>query len=146
MTTLQERFISRVKAVTENGCWLWSGYIEPAGYGHVSIKGKTIRAHRVAFKLFRGDVPKGQLVCHRCDVRSCVNPTHLFLGTITDNNRDANNKGRSIASKRKLQTHCKHGHEFTETNTFIHDNGCRYCRRCKADWQQRYIQRKRLTQ
>ena len=69
------------------GCWLWLGFISPDGYG-------TRLAHRRAWELARGPIPDGMLVCHRCDVRHCVNPDHLFLGTHLDNMRDMIRKGR----------------------------------------------------
>jgi hypothetical protein len=54
-----------------------------------------MRAHRAIYKLFIGDIPKGLMVCHSCDVRNCINPKHLFIGTAKDNTKDMMNKGRS---------------------------------------------------
>lgn len=78
------------------GCILWRGPKTTGGYGLVSI-GHTEKAyaHRIAYELAKGPIPSGMLVCHTCDVRNCINPDHLWLGTISDNNRDAMDKGRS---------------------------------------------------
>lgn len=87
------------------GCWLWRGAISRAtGYGSLSFgpKGSSPQyAHRVSWALSHGPIPAGQFVCHSCDVPACVNPAHLFLGTHTDNMRDASQKGRlAVARKR----------------------------------------------
>lgn len=74
-----------------DGCWLWQGSKFANGYGRY---GRCSYAHRFAYELFIGPIPDGLQVCHRCDIKHCVRPEHLFLGTQADNMRDARQKGR----------------------------------------------------
>ena len=89
-----------------DACWLWTGGAFPSGYGFVSIFHRSVRAHRAAWVLFRGAIPNGLLVLHRCDVRLCCNPGHLFLGTAADNMADRDTKGRQAKGDRNgTRTH-----------------------------------------
>ena len=73
------------------------GYPDPKGYGRFRPTGeKVITAHRFAWKLWRGLIPDGLCVLHHCDTPSCVNPEHLFLGTVADNTNDMVKKGRNV--------------------------------------------------
>lgn len=81
--------------LAETGCWIWQGRGRGSnGYGALSVDGKPMPAHRFIWTLFNGPIPKGMMVCHKCDTPKCVNPHHLFLGTATDNVRDCIDKGR----------------------------------------------------
>lgn len=76
------------------GCRLWIGAKSRHGYGSLSWKMKRLVAHRAAYECAFGPIPSGMVVCHRCDVPACINPTHLFIGTQRDNIRDMISKGR----------------------------------------------------
>ena len=81
------------------GCWLWMDCAHEFGYGLLKIggrKGPVVRAHRYAWELHNGPIPRGLFVCHRCDNPPCCNPAHLFLGTNADNVRDMRRKGRGF--------------------------------------------------
>ena len=90
----EERFFHYVDK-RPDGCWLWAGAtFGEGGYGAFGVGGKTIAAHVYSYIIRNGAVPSGMCVCHTCDVRNCVNPDHLFLGTTQDNTQDMINKGR----------------------------------------------------
>lgn len=88
-----DRFWNKVRI--GDGCWEWHGAKNEAGYGLFTlVKGTTQSTHRIAWELERGQIPDGAHVLHTCDNRSCVRPSHLFLGTHLDNMRDMRAKGR----------------------------------------------------
>lgn len=93
---MREYIEARVERIPFSGCWIWINTLDSAGYGSFrrKWKGTTQRAHRASYAAFRGAIPKGMLVCHSCDLRSCCHPDHLFIGTRRDNIRDAVSKGR----------------------------------------------------
>lgn len=93
------RFWSKVEAKTAGECWTWLG-ARSHGYGRYKAHtGITLAAHRVAWELSFGPIPRGLNVCHRCDNPPCVNPNHLFLGTQCENLRDCAVKGRARAPR-----------------------------------------------
>ena len=99
----QERIESKVEKVAECGCWIWMGSITTRGYGQILSNNKTFYAHRASYMAFKGEIPEGQYVCHKCDTVSCVNPEHLFLGTQKQNLQDMARKGRSTIGERNPQ-------------------------------------------
>jgi len=126
-----ERLLSKVE-VDDNGCWLWTGSKNKKGYGQVFYNSKLIKAHRFSYEVFKEPIPKGMHVCHSCDIPSCINPDHLWVGTAKDNMIDMGKKGRTV-NQNTNKTHCKQGHEFSPENTYYYSQGrqCRICQRIR---------------
>ena len=119
------RFMAKVSPEPNTGCWLWTAHVSRDGYGRFGIGRVAHEAHRVAYKLFKGEIPSDLCVNHMCKVRSCVNPSHLRLLTLIENIKDQINAN-------SLKTVCKNGHDLPL------QIGRRVCKPCNAKAAQRY--------
>ena len=93
--TIHERLDHYTYTEPNTGCWLWGGVTNGVGYGRLKVGRKMLYAHRLQWERHNGAIPKAMLVCPKCDVPTCINPEHLFLGTFSDNIKDAVQKGRT---------------------------------------------------
>lgn len=90
-----ERFESFFERKQAGECWLWGGSVRPPGYGQFSINKRTsVSAHRFSYSVYNGNIPHGMNVLHNCDVKNCVNPNHLALGTHKQNTKEGWERGR----------------------------------------------------
>ena len=125
---ITDKFMNQIEVTDE--CWNWKGGKYPLGYGYFSMNGKTIRAHRLSYELFKGEIPEKLHVHHQCHNRGCVNPEHLEAVTYLINYQE-----RSARI-----THCPSGHEYTPENTYVYyekkrsstPKKWRYCKACKS--------------
>jgi hypothetical protein len=98
MKPVIERVLEKVLRIPFSGCWIFTGATNHFGYGIVGTGARgqpNDRAHRITYRHFFGDIPQGMFVCHTCDIPSCCNPDHLFLGTNQDNVNDMVKKKRN---------------------------------------------------
>lgn len=90
----EDRFWEKVQK--SDGCWIWTAHRSRTGYGKFLLDGKATTATRFCWELHNGGIPAGLFVLHKCDNPPCVNPTHLFLGSLSDNMQDSSRKGRIV--------------------------------------------------
>lgn len=139
--TVTQWFEKYTIPVTESGCWIFLGSCAGKGYGWFKRDGAAHLAHRFAYELVNGSVSSRTQICHKCDVRSCVRPDHLYAGNNSTNQRDAVKRRRHPKS---AKTHCPQGHEYSAESSKV-KNGARYCRTCNGEWDRLRIARARAT-
>lgn len=122
-----ERFWAKVKKT--DTCWLWEGTTWN-GYGQVFVNTArgSVPAHRFAYELLVDSIPDGLQIDHLCRNPCCVNPEHLEPVTKRENVL----RGVGASAQNTRKTHCIRGHEFSGANLYLHPDGYRVCRACKA--------------
>lgn len=123
----QREFWDFVSKSHAHGCWRWTGPADRKGYGRWS---KAL-AHRHSWTLAHGPIPDGLWVLHHCDNPPCVNPAHLYLGTVVENAQDSMSRGRHY--RPPLKAHCPAGHPLEGENLRVVESGGkrqRLCRQC----------------
>ncbi len=112
-----ERFEENYIPEPNTGCWLWIGplFYKRRNYGRFSLNKKYIRAHRYSYRLHNGNFDKNLIVMHKCDIPQCVNPCHLSLGSVSDNNLDKMKKGRCS----RLSGEINHNSKLTDKIVLI---------------------------
>lgn len=139
MSDRTDAFWERVTKVQLTGCWVWRGHIARNRYGLWSAQrgGKTITvyAHRLAYELTVGAIPKGMVLDHLCLNRTCVNPTHLEPVTHAENRRRGNAAKvlKDGAAFQRNKTHCPQGHPYEGDNLYRRPDGSRQCRACMRE-------------
>lgn len=125
--SIVERFWTHVsKSVFPLRCWIWTGALRN-GYGRFRVGNKKVSAHRFSYELVYGPISKGKIIMHTCDNPSCVNPSHLRLGTQSQNMADASSKKRLMNQKK---THCPYGHLYEGNNLIIVETRSGIGRQC----------------
>ena len=129
--TKEERFNKKYIINDVTDCWEWTHAVNNIGYGMFRWTSDKMRtAHRVSYELFNGPIPNGMAVCHKCDNPKCVNPKHLWVGTLKQNAQDMVAKGRSgrgmFGYKHKFGT-CEHCGAIRPVNTLArnHNDKCK---------------------
>ncbi len=127
MNKMAARLEGKVERLPWSGCWIWMGSLTGNEYGKLRVgHSKDFTTHKMSWVVHYGPVPDGKCVLHTCDIRSCINPNHLWLGTKAENSQDMVSKGRHKCPARD-RTHCPKGHEYSGNNS----QGRRICRVCQ---------------
>ena len=101
--TIKDRLEAYSMPEPNSGCWLWLGSVKGGEYGQIRIHCVNMFAHRVSYEEYVGPIPEETQVLHRCDTPSCINPSHLFLGTQRDNMEDMAAKGRGRGPQKEYE-------------------------------------------
>lgn len=165
---LYQKLISRIRIDEATGCWLWTGPYwhrrkwAQNRYGYISIphprrpgRQLSLGTHRAMLWAIHGPLTPQQCACHRCDVPLCINPEHLFVGSMRDNIHDSRSKNRHHEGKK---THCDKGHPLSGDNLYVGKQAGkkigirRVCRTCQREvhkspsyiaWRREYQRRRR---
>lgn len=129
--TAFDRFVEKIDASDPLGCWTWTAYRAPTGYGQFSLNGRPTLSHRFACEVAHGPIPKGLVVDHLCRNPPCVNPAHLEVVTMGENTRRGT-AYQAISARAAKRKACIRGHAFAGENLAFDRNGARVCRACRS--------------
>lgn len=134
------------RTLRTSGCWLWIGSVDWLGYGQIHLRTGVVRTNRLALVCHtKRQIPTGLYACHRCDNPRCVRPSHLFVGSNSDNKKDSVSKRRHYNTRK---THCSRGHAYAGANLLVvhrHSGPYRRCRECeRARWRAKYHKQRAL--
>jgi len=119
---VREKILKNIEK-TEKDCWLYKKSTS-GEYSKLRWEGKWHSAHRISYEAFVGPIPKSKWVCHKCDIPKCVNPVHLFIGSASDNRKDA------VKKKRIPMGEQNHFTKFTDVQVeemrLLKKEGCTY--------------------
>lgn len=138
-----DKFESRLQAriMKTYLCWYWTGTLSD-GYGRIVRKGKYLRVHRIMYEKYKGKIPKGKVLDHKCRNRACCNPDHLEIVTSKDNIL----RGVGAFALNSKKTHCVNGHEFDGNNTGRDHRGNRFCKTCQRKyWRENWRKKNGVT-
>jgi len=139
--SLREKFEAKYIPEPMSGCWLWIGSTDTPGYPSMGVNRKRRHASSVALELAGRPLAAGQLALHKCDVKECVNPDHLYAGNRHDNARDKIQRGRDRgpAAVNRQKTRCNRGHALSGDNLYVPSSGHRHCRTCRSEWKKLHV-------
>lgn len=140
---ISDKLSARIEAnsfpIPVTGCVVWTGKIDPKGYGMLYVRAKkTVLAHRAVFEIANGAIDDSLVIDHLCRVRCCINPLHMEQVTLAENTR----RGDGICSINRRKTHCVRGHMLSGDNIYIRSDGCRICKQCEKQTKSRYLANK----
>jgi hypothetical protein len=122
--TVEARLLAKIEHVAD--CWQWTGAKQPTGYGSLWNGARPEQAHRISFRLYKGEIPKGCEIDHLCRNRGCVNPEHLRAVPHRENMRVSD----TVMGRNAAKMFCKKGHPLAGTNLYVSPKGSRQCREC----------------
>lgn len=133
---LLDRLLEKILVDEVTDCWIWQGGKNNIGYGMIRDGNKMRTTHRVSYEEHNNyKIPTSLCVCHTCDNPSCVNPSHLWLGSRKDNSQDMVTKGRwkpfggvGMLGKKQPRTMCEHCNRSVANNVYsrAHGDNCKH--------------------
>lgn len=134
-----ERFASKVQQ-DDNGCLVWTGFLDRDGYGQLAVDGRNTRVHRWSYEYHVGPIPEGLVIDHLCRNRACANPYHLEVVTVQENTL----RGNGPTAANAIKTACKRGHPLTPENVYLIPGG-RSCRTCRVELTRQWRAKKKAA-